>query len=409
MYSSIGLVCNYNEVKPMTRTTLDIDKLRQLASQADSFPSLLRLVGGGGHRRLKRLLLENDINTSHFRTYGVANRRPLSVYLANEHPISSDPLKKRLFKEGLKRRTCERCNRSEWLDEPMPLELHHVDGNHLNNTIDNLQVLCRNCHGLADNHKGAGKRRKKATRVSRAKYIETILTCPNAYEVCKTLGLTAKGRNYDTIYGIMAKEGLSFKTIEEKEQPRDLNGLHSVIEMIPRPMSAEGKARRRAHEPRIYGTRKEAALARRKTKWPTQEELQRLVWEKPVEMLAVEYGVKGNAIRHWAKRLGVALSPSGYWIRRNAGYDHERALVSQRRIRPPLRRPTKEQAGQAHSIIQNGGSLRQAGKAIGFDHETTKVALIRFGLLTPAFKGQRGRRASLTLIGGDKSSSTITI
>jgi len=38
-----------------------------------------------------------------------------------------------------------------WLDEEIPLELHHIDGNHYNNSFENLMILCPNCHALEEN------------------------------------------------------------------------------------------------------------------------------------------------------------------------------------------------------------------------------------------------------------------
>lgn len=39
----------------------------------------------------------------------------------------------------------------------VPLEIHHIDGNYLNNSIENLQVLCPNCHSLTSNYKALNK------------------------------------------------------------------------------------------------------------------------------------------------------------------------------------------------------------------------------------------------------------
>ena len=45
-----------------------------------------------------------------------------------------------------------------------PLEVHHIDGNSSNNSRDNLQLLCPNCHSLTANHKGSN--RNKSSRVN---------------------------------------------------------------------------------------------------------------------------------------------------------------------------------------------------------------------------------------------------
>jgi hypothetical protein len=45
---------------------------------------------------------------------------------------------------------CEECNITEWRGKKIPLEVHHLDGNNENNSKENLQVLCPNCHSLTD-------------------------------------------------------------------------------------------------------------------------------------------------------------------------------------------------------------------------------------------------------------------
>ena len=59
---------------------------------------------------------------------------------------SNSAKRKRLIDDGIKEAKCERCNLSEWMGQPIPLELHHIDFNHYNNSLDNLQILCSNCH-----------------------------------------------------------------------------------------------------------------------------------------------------------------------------------------------------------------------------------------------------------------------
>lgn len=46
---------------------------------------------------------------------------------------------------------CEQCGLSEWNGKYIRLELHHKDGNNKNNRLDNLEILCPNCHSQTDN------------------------------------------------------------------------------------------------------------------------------------------------------------------------------------------------------------------------------------------------------------------
>ena len=46
----------------------------------------------------------------------------------------------------------------------VPLQIHHIDGDCLNNIEDNLELLCPNCHSLTENY---GNRNKNSTRTRR--------------------------------------------------------------------------------------------------------------------------------------------------------------------------------------------------------------------------------------------------
>ncbi len=74
--------------------------------------------------------------------------KPISHYLVEKSTCISDRLKKKLFRAGLKHKVCERCGLSTWLGNPIPLELHHVNGVHDDCRFENLRVLCPNCHSV---------------------------------------------------------------------------------------------------------------------------------------------------------------------------------------------------------------------------------------------------------------------
>jgi HNH endonuclease len=78
--------------------------------------------------------------------------------------ISKDELKSDLYGSTLRRKLfeikpykCEKCNNSEWLNELIVLEVHHIDGNSKNNKLNNLQLLCPNCHSTTNNYKNKNK------------------------------------------------------------------------------------------------------------------------------------------------------------------------------------------------------------------------------------------------------------
>ena len=80
-----------------------------------------------------------------------SKRKSAVEYMGKETVITSK-LRLKLIEDGLKKKECEICEISTWQGKDLPLELHHIDGNRFNNTIDNLQILCPNCHSQTPNH-----------------------------------------------------------------------------------------------------------------------------------------------------------------------------------------------------------------------------------------------------------------
>lgn len=74
--------------------------------------------------------------------------KPASYYFDNKQEISSHKLKEKLIKDGLKKEECELCGISTWYEVKIPLELHHKNGNHYDNSFENLIILCPNCHSI---------------------------------------------------------------------------------------------------------------------------------------------------------------------------------------------------------------------------------------------------------------------
>ena len=117
---------------------------------------------GGNYNSLENNLKRLNVDTSHFRKGEIWNKgktagpkRPIEDYLSNQFPMSSSDLRKRLVKEGLKELKCEGedCGLIEWKNKPLRLELDHIDGNHFNNNLSNLRILCPNCHSQTPGHR----------------------------------------------------------------------------------------------------------------------------------------------------------------------------------------------------------------------------------------------------------------
>lgn len=131
-------------------------------SLAAAMRSLGFVPSSAGYRRLRKAIDRTGADTSHLlgqgwargRTFPGRRRKPTAEYFVRGKLRHTMALKERLLADGLRERHCERCGRSEWQGEAIPLELDHVDGDRWNNTLENLRLLCPNCHALTPTYRG---------------------------------------------------------------------------------------------------------------------------------------------------------------------------------------------------------------------------------------------------------------
>lgn len=157
------------------------DELQKLLDTNATYISILRIAGinsSSSTVTLKRIIKEYNLDTSKFednrKNYNINHMRNLNnsqLYdieskLKNGVSTSSHTLKNKLIELGYKEAKCEMCGITEWMGKPVKFHLHHIDGNHTNNELLNLQILCPNCHSMTDNFGVYNSERYKNDKLS---------------------------------------------------------------------------------------------------------------------------------------------------------------------------------------------------------------------------------------------------
>lgn len=120
--------------------------IRMAVKNSKSIAQVLRLLDlvpvGGNYQTIKQKITTLQLDTSHFT--GQAWIAKGSHVKAFDDLTGIGAIKKRLIEE--RGHKCEKCNLSEWMELPVTLEMDHVNGNRCDNSRENLQLLCPNCH-----------------------------------------------------------------------------------------------------------------------------------------------------------------------------------------------------------------------------------------------------------------------
>lgn len=140
------------------------EELQEIVSSSTSIAEILRKLGyraeGYNHLQLKKYLTTNNFDTSTlvgrsiYRGKKHVHEKSLYQSLQKNGSADSNKIKQRLILYGVKENKCECCGITEWNGKPIKMELHHINGIHTDNRLENLILLCPNCHSQTHNFRG---------------------------------------------------------------------------------------------------------------------------------------------------------------------------------------------------------------------------------------------------------------
>lgn len=143
-----------------------IDAVMNSQSYRQALMKLGLKEAGGNYSVLKKRIESMGLDISHMtgkshlkgKTHNY-NKKPIDYYLTENSHHQSHKLKNRLIKEGIKNHKCENCGITEWNNLPTPLELDHINGINTDNRLQNLRIICPNCHAQTETYRGKNKKK----------------------------------------------------------------------------------------------------------------------------------------------------------------------------------------------------------------------------------------------------------
>ena len=203
-------------------------EIEQFVLESNSYAQLAEKIGygdscrtGSAYRTVHEMIETLNLDVSHFKGQGWnKDKFDYSRFVYGKKIKSSHALNAVIALRGHR---CERCGLTEWMGEPIPLEIHHIDGQELNSTLENILLLCPNCHAFTDNYRGRNINKKEKKQVSDDEFAEALSNSTSIRQALISLGLTPKGGNYVRANEIISKYQIEKFLVRSTRDGNDLS------------------------------------------------------------------------------------------------------------------------------------------------------------------------------------------
>lgn len=183
------------------------EQFAQMVAESRSIQDLAQRIGyvktgGGTQETLKKVIAERGLDTSHF-IQTVWNKGLHDYSLFQNGSVRKNGRTTLEALIDIKGRQCECCKLTTWNDQPINLEIHHIDGDHYNNELTNLQLLCPNCHSYTENYCGKSNTGKK--KITDEELIEALNNASSIAQALRFVGLSLGSGNYHRANELIVK------------------------------------------------------------------------------------------------------------------------------------------------------------------------------------------------------------
>lgn len=299
-------------------------ELQKLLDESNSYKDLLKKLNmcdhGSNYITLRKVIAEynldltkiseNRMQNNYSQIKKIHQKKPLDEILVEDSTYTNGTnLKSRLFSAGLKEHKCEHCGLTEWLGKPIPLEIHHKNGIHNDNRLENLELICPNCHAFTDTYAGKNidhKKQKKKEKSTKEPALRGIsedgqrlydgygnykVLCP----VCKT-NFASKDSKYGMCRQCYDKERLKPKVSkEELFKIMETNSYRSAAKLL----GVDKDTVSRWHKYYTNKERENGEMIIGSDKAPSRDVLKTKIRTMSFVQIGKEYGVTDNSVKKW--------------------------------------------------------------------------------------------------------------
>jgi hypothetical protein len=274
------------------------EELQEICDKCFSYRQLALALGYSENSidSIKKIIHEYNIDTNHFKEQGWnKDNIDISIFQYNKSSKSDTLIRALTILRGWR---CEKCGRTEWEGQKIPLCVHHIDGNHINNVLDNLQILCPNCHAQTDNYCGKNKGENKRPPLTDEQFLDALKNTTSIRQALQKVGINYAAKYYyDKAHELIDRYGIVQKPKKERKPKTRQHKKQKICVDCGKPVHTDAKRCSECEHKQ-----------QRKTDWPQRDELKQLIRKETFTSIGRQFGVSDNAVRKWCKNYNLPFT-----------------------------------------------------------------------------------------------------